>query len=69
MEKTPGIMEQAFLEYAESYTGVQGVDMEKSSHGRAFMAGWNAAEKNMQEALCEPRLLRQLLDAAEMRTK
>lgn len=45
MEKTPTDMELAFREWAEPYTGMQGVDMEKCSHGRAFMAGWEARVK------------------------
>lgn len=43
MEKTPTNMELAFWKWAEPYTGMQGVDMEKCSHGRAFVAGWAAA--------------------------
>ena len=35
-------MEAAFWEYAEPYTGMRGIDMAKSSHGNAFMAGWLA---------------------------
>ena len=43
-EKPSGTtMEEAFWKYAELYTGMQGIDMKKSSHGRAFMAGWDAA--------------------------
>ena len=67
MEKSP--LEKAFWEYSEPYTGMRLVDMEKSSHGRAFIAGWEAAEKHVQAALCDPRLLRQLLDAAEIGAK
>lgn len=42
-------MERAFWEYAKPYTGMQGIDMEKSSHGRAFMAGWESAMKHAKE--------------------
>lgn len=49
VEATP--MEKAFWEYAEPYTGMQGIDMEKSSHGRAFIAGWNAALARLQEVV------------------
>ena len=35
-------IEKAFHKWSEPYTGMQLVDMEKSSHGRAFIAGWMA---------------------------
>jgi hypothetical protein len=54
MEPTP--MEKAFWEYAEPYTGMQGIDMEKSSHGRAFMAGWEAALKYARERVSETQM-------------
>lgn len=44
MEKTK--LEQAFWEYSEPYTGMRLVDMGKSSHGRAFIAGWLAGLEN-----------------------
>ena len=46
---SPTPMEAAFWEYAEPYTGMQGMDMQKSSHGRAFIAGWEAAIKHIME--------------------
>lgn len=54
-------MELAFWEYAELYTGMQGVDMEKSSHGRAFIAGWESAMKHL-DYLCEPGLIKKLVE-------
>lgn len=42
-------IEKAFWEYSEPYTGMSSVDMDKSSHGRAFKAGWEAAIKHMSE--------------------
>jgi hypothetical protein len=45
--KSPTDVELAFWEWAEPYTGMNRYDMEKSSHGRAFMAGWEAAIKNV----------------------
>ena len=60
VEATP--MEKAFWEYAEPYTGMQGIDMEKSSHGRAFMAGWLAAMKQAAQ------LLNQLHDAESLKS-
>lgn len=44
-------MEIAFWAYAEPYTGMQEIDMEKSSHGRAFIAGWEAALARLQEVI------------------
>lgn len=60
-EPTP--MELAFWKYAELYTGMQSIDMEKSSHGRAFIAGWQAALKNAAS------LLNQIHDAHELTSK
>jgi hypothetical protein len=48
-EKIPTNVERAFWEWSEPYTGMMEVDMLKSSHGRAFMAGWEAAIKHMTE--------------------
>ena len=50
MEKTK--LEEAFWEYSEPYTGMREIDMEKSSHGRAFIAGWQAALRYIQEEAC-----------------
>lgn len=61
MEKTPIDMELAFWEWAEPYTGMVRYDMEKSSHGRAFIAGWTAALKKV-ESLGEPGLVKKLLE-------
>ena len=47
-KKIPTAMERAFWEYSEPYTGMREVDMDKSSHGRAFMAGWEAAHKSLE---------------------
>ncbi len=47
-KKIPTAMERAFWEYSEPYTGMMEVDMLKSSHGRAFMAGWEAAPKSQE---------------------
>lgn len=55
-------MELAFWKWAEPYTGMQGVDMEKCSHGRAFMAGWLAAMKQAAQ------LLNQLHDAESLKS-
>jgi hypothetical protein len=40
---------------------MQGVDMEKSSHGRAFIAGWESAMKHL-DSLCEPGLIKKLVE-------
>ena len=46
-EKIPTNVERAFQVWSEPYTGMKDVEMLKSSHGRAFMAGWEAAIKNV----------------------
>ena len=43
-------MEKYFWEYASAYEGMKELDMEKSSHGRAFVAGWGSATKYLKEA-------------------
>lgn len=48
-------IEKAFWEYSEPYTGMQLIDMEKSSHGRAFIAGWRAALRHIQEEACSTK--------------
>lgn len=55
-------IEKAFWEYSEPYTGMSQVDMEKSSHGRAFKAGWLAAMKQAAQ------LLNQLHDAESLKS-
>lgn len=63
LQDNPTPIEKAFLEYAEPYTGMQGVDMEKSSHGRAFRAGWLAAMKRAAQ------LLNQLHDSESLKSE
>ena len=66
-------MEEAFWRYSEPYTGMQGMDMEKTSHGRAFMAGWLAG---LEQAVRQfekidersARVLRQMYENAYRRT-
>lgn len=67
-------IEKAFWEYSEPYTGMSSVDMEKSSHGRAFLAGWLAG---LEQAVREfekidersARILRRMYDNAARREK
>jgi len=62
-------MKKAFEEWSVEITGMAGVDMEKSSHGRAFMAGWLAG---LEQAIREfdhidersARVLRQMYENA-----
>lgn len=43
-------IEKAFHQWSVPYTGMQEIDMEKSSHGRAFIAGWRAAMNSKENA-------------------
>jgi hypothetical protein len=42
-------IEKAFHKWSKPYTGMQLMDMEKSSHGRAFIAGWKAAMASKEQ--------------------